>query len=356
MFQDGWLTAHELSKLKREDEPGSTGEIFKVETRNLRKIKEILDRDLSDREFRARLVEIRPLLPRPFEEMEGIDQLQSHGDIDPVDHTLYALEELNTKDLSSKDRLIARTVLMFHDVGKVYDAYSREHPRRSADITRDYLVKMGYSANQIRRIIHHIRWHDALGDVARTDGSNIFDERDVVTFFPDEAELRLHQEIVIADVASIPGLARYVPNIQRIYRRLLEKLADHQAKKVVEPGKELPFKPVGVYHFHRIHQDLYRSTEFDDVDIAVEMASRNADFEALSAKDQEIVEKTIIQEITRGSPRALNALKLTGRETDETFEPRSLPPIVPQLVQVPPVAVLPTAVPTPSKKRLGELS
>ncbi|HUW22204.1 MAG TPA: hypothetical protein VMW41_06095 [Candidatus Bathyarchaeia archaeon] len=246
-------------------------------------------------------------------------QTQPHKDIDPVDHTLYALNELDTEALSREDRLIARTVLIFHDIGKVHDAFSREHPRRSVDISRDYLVKTGYSANQVKRVIHHICWHDALGDVARIDGRNIFDERDVLTFFPDETELRLHREIVIADVASIPDLARYVSNIQITYQRLLEKLADHRGKKAIEPEKELPFETIGVYQYHQIYKSLDRTTEFDDVDIVTEMASRRADFEALSAKDQEIVEKTIIQGITSGSPRALNALKLTGRETDTTF-------------------------------------
>lgn len=319
LFEEGWLTAHELSELESENTPESTGELFKVETENLREIKKILDENADDGDFRTNLENIRDLLPRPFSRMEGVYQTSPHEDIDPIDHTLNALHELDTDGLSVEDRLMARLVLVFHDIGKVEDTWNREHPRRSAEMAEDYLKKMGYTQEQVGKISHHIKWHDALGDVSRTDGRNIFNARDVLTFFRDEVDLEIHRRIAVADISSIPGLREYVPNVLATHAALLESLRRFQDREQVEPGVALPFEPIGIYQYQELYGRLSEEENFDEIDIDESMARRRGAFEQLSREDREVLEKTIIQESLENSPRVLEALKLTGREIDETF-------------------------------------
>jgi len=95
LFSKGYLTAHEMADLTSTDFPSTTGELFRVETENLQRIKQLIDQHLTDDEFRRHLAEIRALLPQPFRDMESM----SSAWINPVDHTVDALAKLDTSGL-----------------------------------------------------------------------------------------------------------------------------------------------------------------------------------------------------------------------------------------------------------------
>lgn len=321
LFHEGWITAHELENLEALVEPDFEGELFKVETEKLRAIRAILDENLSDIEFKNRLPELRSLLPAPFRQMIGVQQTSPHGDFDPTDHTLNTLHELDTTALDDEERHIARLVLCFHDVGKVIDAQSREHPRWSETIAADYLEKMGYTPEVSRHALKHIKWHELLGDIARQDGYNIFDARDALEIFDTDEDLELHYRIVRADVASIPGLERYIPNIDDTYNGIINytKIFGRLPETSDQKESLLPFEPVDKGDYLTLQSQLDRNVPFDDIDIKQEMKLRNNSFNECAPEDRELIEHALVQFTLNYHPLTLHALKLTGRETDAAF-------------------------------------
>ncbi len=322
LFNESWITAHELGRLSYEASAEKEGEAFKIETEKLRQIKTFIEADFSDGEFREQLASIRELLPRPFQEMVGMEQTQPHMGIDPVEHTFNMLERLDTEGLSIKDRQVARMVGVFHDVGKVYDAGAREHPKRSKEIAQDYLEKMGYDAEMKNRILVHIEWHDALGEIARRDGRNILEPRDVATYFPNEQELELHRRIVKADVASIPGLSKYLPNIEAVYKLMNDRLKAEGHLIDVHSVEQVPVQEVEEEELWSIVGDLWEEEYFDEIDVYEAMRHRNKKYQEYQKDNPEaadLIERAVVQYSLQGNGSALKALQLTGRETDRSI-------------------------------------
>lgn len=321
LFNEGYITAHEMADLPKEALPELDGELFKAETEDLLKIKELLDLELDDKEFREKISDIGKLLPRPFGAMQGMGQTQPHWGIDPTEHTLNALRELNTEGLAKEDQKIARSVIPFHDVGKVIDPLSRCHPKRSKEIAADYVKKMGWEGEDGERILRHIAYHDALGDIARRDGYNILDPDEVALFFPDLRELELHHRVVKADVSSIPGLAAYLRNIDLAYEAMRKRLQGEKSDLLIEmvQNVELPFPKIDTAEFLELKDKLFSWAEFDEIVIDEEMARRHGNYNSLEDKEREIIEKAIVQYGLQNRNLLLDALKITGRETDDLF-------------------------------------
>jgi len=317
LFQQGYITTHELSKLNYFEKPEVEGELFKVETRNLHALASMFRNSTSDEEFRDKLDEIRILLPGTFMELQGLEQTQPHQDIDPLEHTFNALNNLDTSRLSQKEAMVARTAIIFHDFGKMVDPYDREHPRRSAEMVVDYLERMGFSEEEEDVILNQIKWHDALGDVSRQDGRNIFNPEDVLVFFPDERALLVHKEIAVADISSIPGLARFLPQVERTYQELLSKLRRESKKTSVDTVNTVPFEELKHDDFYKIYDRLFKRKDFDETDIALDMQERKEAYLSLPPQEQEVVEKFAVQCALKNWPGLLDTLKIIGRETDE---------------------------------------
>ncbi len=341
LFRSGWLTAHELAELDKNAKPEVEGEIFKVETEKLLVIKEILDKDLKDDDFREKVTTVLPdLLPRPFQEMEGMEQSPPHDYWDPTEHTLNALELLDTRKLDSEQRLIARTALIFHDVGKVFDPKSRLHAYRSAKIACNYLEKMGFSEKQSTEILGQIRCHDALGEVTRRDGENMFNYEDLLLFFPNKKSLEIHRAVVMADIGSIPGLSWTLDDIEETYRIALKKMVGRE-KVLTEKKNKLPFPRVSGRIFFELREMLSKGDEahFDDVNSEKDIEYRRkkfegglyrgqrfregeevvAEFKGVTTEKKDKLEKLLVQSSLENERKTLFILKLMGRDTDQQF-------------------------------------
>jgi len=205
----------------------------------------------------------------------------------------------------------------------VEDPKDRNHPRRSANIARDYLVKMGYEPKQTDKILNQIKWHDALGDVSREDGRNIFNYRDVLIFFKDEAELEVHKCVSLADISSIPGLREFTDNVEETYERLLHRLRERKNGIVLTVDSdipEVPFELVSTDQFFQIIEKLdIEEEEFDDIDIKERMSKIRAKAEVLTEEEKTVLEKTVVQQSLENSPLCLKALQIMGRETDTSL-------------------------------------
>lgn len=287
-------------------------------------LRSLLDEDLDDDAFRKKLEDLDTNLPTAFQKLEGMVQTPPREDIDPRVHTINTLKLLDTRNFDEEDRLIARTVLIFHDLGKIYDAEDKEHPRRSADIVRKYLVGMDFTPEQIVRIINQIKWHDALGEVARRDGRNILFPEDVVHYFPNIKELQLHKAIVIADVGSIPGLKKYLPEIEANYKLLEAKLKSQEdyidIPEVDENIEDVTFeKDDDQQRAMMILSNIFESANFDNIDYTEHQRLRNSRFEDLDQDDKEFLEKYLVTIGQTDNEMVLEILRSMGKETDRAF-------------------------------------
>ena len=131
------------------------------------KDEKILSRELDNK--KDILFEIIPEL----KEEDGFDQKNSWHIYDVWQHTLKALE-------SSKPYLDVRIALLFHDIGKPY-SYQEEngirhfkgHSKKSAEITKPILEKLGYGKNEVNDIVYLIKKHSTTIDIKNVNKENI---------------------------------------------------------------------------------------------------------------------------------------------------------------------------------------
>lgn len=321
LFQQKFMTAHELSILEQNHRPELEGAEYKIETEKLLQLKNILEKNLTDHEFREKLPEIRDLLPRQFDEMAGMVQYSQHGEYDPTEHTINSLYELETDKLNEEDRIIARVTMIFHDVGKVKNPFSRLHPYWSAEITKNFIKKMNFPLEEQNKILNHIRRHDALGDISREDGRNILSPNSVLSFFSTSDDLKVHLQIVLADIRSIPGLAKYEEQVLRSYNLLKEKLKDIENLETPtnEVNIDLPFEMIDKQEATDIISSIFEEYSFKEIDIVKNQQERQKKFSSLSEENKKIIEQFIVQESLLNQEDTAFALKITGRETDEKY-------------------------------------
>jgi hypothetical protein len=319
-FKQGWITAHEMATLPQASRPEIEGERIKQDTGKIQEIQHILEKALfeNDENFQSKYLEdIKKSLPSVFDELYGLEQSPPHAGIDPAEHTFNALRELDTSHLSSEDRYVARLTLLLHDVGKVYNPTDRNHPRRSAELMAESLKKVIADDELRERILHHIKWHDVLGDASRRDGQNILNAEDVRTYFPNKTELAVHKEIVLADVKSIPGLRDESGRIEAFYNALNNDFQKQRDWIKVKCNQfTLPFEKVDIAAYNAVYHKIFQEESFDDIDIDEDMQKRAETFFSLTDDEREVVERMIVQSALFNEERLLQSLKLTGRETD----------------------------------------
>lgn len=316
------MSAHEVSMVPAEVKPSDLEVKLEEESQNLRKIYKIIRENDSDIDFGNEIPEIERLLPKIFHEMVGLEQTGPHAYIDPYDHTINVVRALRTDGLDDRERQIARVTAIFHDVGKVIDPTDRNHPRHSAVVTDGYLKRMGIEESMSKKILDHVRWHDALGDITRKDGRHIFNENDVLTFFPNKRDLILHKAIVVADVSSIPGLRKYLPNIEDKYIRLLEEHEKSPTRVVNEEKMDLPFEDfteVDCRDIEKKLSEINSAESYDEIKLEDDLQTRKNRFLKLPEEDKKLIEEFIVWASVRNDGRLLQAMRATGRETDENY-------------------------------------
>lgn len=295
-----------------------------AESASLRQIKAFLDKDLNDEDFRNQLDTLKPLLPEVFQDLKGLEQTQPHQQIDPYEHTFNTLNQLNTTELTPEERHIARVVLLYHDIGKVDDPRDKNHPRHSADLSQAYLTQMGYDQETIELINKHIRWHDLLGEIARRDGRNTLSVAEAKTLFDSQADLRLHYTIVSADVGSIPGLQKYLGNIDATYKLLQASLEAQEDFITPRQVKELPFErpeldevatKAALYFAEHI-----KPVRFTDIDVRQHQQLRADTYtQEVDSQDQLEYEQALVAASLENHDSMLRLLTIMGQETNRDF-------------------------------------
>ena len=165
---------------------------------------------------------VEGFLKSTFPKLIGARQNSPHGGMDTIEHTMNIVNPLNlrTAGLSDRDAEILRLGMVFHDVGKQYDARDHEHPRKSAKDAEPMLWQFGLSEKEAHDTLAVIKWHDAYGDALKAGGkqhdaikvANIAWEYadDTLTPAARKAEaLRINNLLMRAwqsDLGTIPGL------------------------------------------------------------------------------------------------------------------------------------------------------
>lgn len=318
LFNQGFANAHEHQAILSDEQQDAENQEDKSETEKLLQLRALLDQDLSDQQFRDQLEQVRKLLPRPFTEMIGQPQTSPHLDIDPVDHTLNALYELDTSQLTPQNRHLARGVLVFHDIGKV-DVPDRDHPNRSAELSFHYLQKMNYQPDEIQIMLNHIGRHDMLGELARQDGRNVLNPRDAAFFFTDLEDLHLHYTIARADIQSIPGLQKYTPNLEATYELIRRQLIAETNTIEVSYNQPLPFDEIDPGFYYDVKDKLYEDSLYENKNLSSEISRRRQKWEQLSPREQQVLEQGLVQYALQNDDEFLHIMQIIGREIDRSL-------------------------------------
>ncbi|MDY6865701.1 MAG: hypothetical protein SVY15_07005 [Halobacteriota archaeon] len=200
----------------------------------------------SDEEFRRKIGTYDDFVSsisrkNPLRDLIGLKQFPTHGGLDPLEHTYYVLLILKTDDLevsikeiSRSEAEIIRVAVKYHDVGKVKGPYNLRHGLKSAPIAKEVLSyphlfgEEQFSNEEIALITKLIKTHDVLGRLSQrliTTKTAIKalsppEELDIST----EDLLDVHYQIIMADIASIPGLKGMVKQIDATYKTLKQEI------------------------------------------------------------------------------------------------------------------------------------
>lgn len=281
----------------------------------LNKLIEYFERATDD-EIKKNIAEIKNDTPGILNSLKGVEQYRQHGDIDAFDHTFNTFNYLDTTGLSAKDRVIVRMTMLLHDIAKS-ETIEQDHPRTSGKMVREILKDVNLDDSSKEEIEKQVTYHDFLGDISRNDNYGMFRPQQLVEFFDNENQVILHRIIVTADVASIPGLRQYLPNIERVYGRLIANL-DRFNWSFIPPeegGEDLELDDVS----HIIKEVIPYEREFDSINIHRDCEMRRNRFNSLPESERNSLERYLLQASKKNDERFLKALQATGRETDETY-------------------------------------
>lgn len=283
----------------------------------LANIIKIFSSQVSDAELRNQIPDIQTNLPSYIKQLRGVKQTRPHGNIDAFDHTFNTFAYLDTSDLDPDERLIVRLTMLLHDVAKAGRSHGQDHPRSSAQIAYLVLANSDLKPNIKDTIVRQVAYHDFLGDLSRKDHRGVFCPQQMTEYFKDARDLKLHRKIVMADVASIPGLRTYLPNIEDTYTKLFSNLHRFEWRfKTPEEGGDIS----DVTKIDRIiDKVITHERDFDEIDIYKDCSDRQARFESLTAAEQNTLEKYIIEASRSYHDNFLRAMQATGQEMNTTY-------------------------------------
>jgi len=105
---------------------------------------------------------------------DGFKHKHPHHCFDVWGHTMEALKR-------SRPDLQIRIALLLHDIGKPYSYQEGEdgvrhfkgHPKKSAEISKQVLQRLGYSDKEVEEICYLVSNHDTLIDINKIDENNL---------------------------------------------------------------------------------------------------------------------------------------------------------------------------------------
>lgn len=108
-----------------------------------------------------------------LKDCEGFDHKHPHHCYDVWKHTKAAMQK-------SKPDLYIRLALLLHDIGKPH-SYQEDgeirhfhgHPKVSAEMSREILVRLGYSEKEVEDISYLIENHDTIINIDNVNENNL---------------------------------------------------------------------------------------------------------------------------------------------------------------------------------------
>lgn len=145
-----------------------------MEVNNLKlsreKINKILNTDNSVMSINENIKYLLDVIPE-LNYMIGFEHKHPHHHLDVWQHTLEALNNLNTNDLEIK------MAVLLHDIGKPFSYQDDEvrhfhgHPEVSYEMTKKILVRLGYNEEFIKNVSYLVKTHDTIIDVNNLDNT-----------------------------------------------------------------------------------------------------------------------------------------------------------------------------------------
>lgn len=127
-------------------------------------LKNVINDILINKEVRSFDSFIVSMIPELLNEI-GFDQKHPHHHLDLWEHTLLALDNLDSDDLESN------MALLLHDIGKPFSylddgdcRHFNNHAEVSSKIARTVLKRLNYDETFISNVCYLIKYHDTLID------------------------------------------------------------------------------------------------------------------------------------------------------------------------------------------------
>lgn len=129
----------------------------------------LLREDVVDYYLSRKKEELEKDFGKVVSRMVGFDQKNSHHCYDLWEHTLRTIEEIKKDDLTPDQLKKLRVAAFFHDVGKPDVAKFNKktgqqvfygHPKRSLEVAKPILKKLGYNQQEIQQLGFFIAHHD----------------------------------------------------------------------------------------------------------------------------------------------------------------------------------------------------
>ncbi len=160
-------------------------------------------------------------LPIELTNLSGVAQNFGHLGLDPLQHSIVALQVLETSPTaaelkevtvggeSSCDE-IARCAVLFHDLGKKLEPLDPFHAELSGPMAEFHLRCMEYNDLEVAVIKRLVETHDVIGRIKKGEISCSEGYHELCDGLPKsidrEIMVKLHHEIASADMGSIPYL------------------------------------------------------------------------------------------------------------------------------------------------------
>jgi len=163
----------------------------------------------------------------PLRRLIGIQQYPSHRGLDPLQHTFNAMKLMHTERLADLNLVmptgfqrpmveLLRIAMLYHDLGKVKDAFAEDHAQHSAELATWILktpalsVVGSLTSQEQEFVLTLIRTHQLFGDFNKFDidlATAVQQVRsELAGPFHISTMFYFHMIIATADIHSIPGV------------------------------------------------------------------------------------------------------------------------------------------------------
>lgn len=148
---------------------------------------------------------------------DGFEHKHPHHIYDVWEHTIEAMKKSNPD-------LQIRLALLLHDIGKPYCyqedgeiRHFRGHPKKSAQMAKDILIRLGYPEKEIEEIVYLVENHDNIISASRVNKNNM-----------ELVEKQLHMQYCDAYAHHPNHIEKRIKKLNEIKDKLEEKIGEEE--------------------------------------------------------------------------------------------------------------------------------